>query len=264
MPRSACLLTSALLLALAARTIIATEPVPVGAAGDKLQACDASGPCSLQPEEEEDVAVQLQVSRKVDNLANWTPVPGPPGGVSCGRHNAATCMECPQGNGAAWCNGDCKWFVIPVEFGGGSVCTYSPDTEPAPTPAPTPSPTVSCGSHLAASCAACPQGHGEAWCHGECMWTGLTCASRGSAGEGSVSCGSHFASSCAECPQGHGSKWCNGECMWTGSTCASVNSVSCGAHTASSCAECPQGHGAKWCNGDCRWSGWQCVSVGPR
>ena len=29
--------------------------------------------------------------------------------VSCGRHNADRCSECPQGNGAAWCNGDCQW-----------------------------------------------------------------------------------------------------------------------------------------------------------
>ena len=29
--------------------------------------------------------------------------------VSCGNHNAATCSECPLGNGAAWCNGDCIW-----------------------------------------------------------------------------------------------------------------------------------------------------------
>ena len=29
--------------------------------------------------------------------------------VSCGGHIAATCKLCPQGNGAAWCNGDCLW-----------------------------------------------------------------------------------------------------------------------------------------------------------
>jgi len=31
------------------------------------------------------------------------------GAVSCGGHSAATCELCPQGNGAAWCNGDCRW-----------------------------------------------------------------------------------------------------------------------------------------------------------
>merc|ERR1711971_83889 len=31
------------------------------------------------------------------------------GGVSCGNHNANTCADCPQGNGASWCNGDCQW-----------------------------------------------------------------------------------------------------------------------------------------------------------
>ena len=29
--------------------------------------------------------------------------------VSCGDHQANTCSECPQGNGAGWCNGDCVW-----------------------------------------------------------------------------------------------------------------------------------------------------------
>merc|ERR1712112_646403 len=30
-------------------------------------------------------------------------------GVSCGNHRASSCHECPQGNGASWCNGDCVW-----------------------------------------------------------------------------------------------------------------------------------------------------------
>jgi len=29
--------------------------------------------------------------------------------VSCGGHYADSCELCPQGNGAAWCNGDCMW-----------------------------------------------------------------------------------------------------------------------------------------------------------
>lgn len=29
--------------------------------------------------------------------------------VSCGRHSASSCSECPQGNGEIWCNGDCVW-----------------------------------------------------------------------------------------------------------------------------------------------------------
>eukprot|EP00397_Hematodinium_sp_SG-2012_P054564 GEMP01065903.1.p1 GENE.GEMP01065903.1~~GEMP01065903.1.p1 ORF type:complete len:341 (+),score=59.53 GEMP01065903.1:127-1149(+) len=31
--------------------------------------------------------------------------------VSCGGggHRADSCVQCPQGNGAAWCNGDCAW-----------------------------------------------------------------------------------------------------------------------------------------------------------
>ena len=30
--------------------------------------------------------------------------------ISCGNHQAPTCSECPQGNGAAWCNGVCTWI----------------------------------------------------------------------------------------------------------------------------------------------------------
>lgn len=29
--------------------------------------------------------------------------------VSCGNHEASSCAECPQGNGASWCNGECEW-----------------------------------------------------------------------------------------------------------------------------------------------------------
>jgi len=31
------------------------------------------------------------------------------GSVSCGHHRAPTCPECPEGHGASWCNGQCKW-----------------------------------------------------------------------------------------------------------------------------------------------------------
>merc|ERR1719367_1569621 len=29
--------------------------------------------------------------------------------VSCGGHYASRCSDCPRGNGASWCNGDCAW-----------------------------------------------------------------------------------------------------------------------------------------------------------
>ena len=32
-----------------------------------------------------------------------------PAGVSCGRHSAASCQLCPDGKGAARCNGECAW-----------------------------------------------------------------------------------------------------------------------------------------------------------
>lgn len=33
-----------------------------------------------------------------------------PGTVSCGRHWAASCAQCPMGYGATWCNGQCYWY----------------------------------------------------------------------------------------------------------------------------------------------------------
>ena len=29
---------------------------------------------------------------------------------------------------------------------------------------------INCGAHYASKCAGCPQGHGEAWCNGQCIW----------------------------------------------------------------------------------------------
>ena len=29
--------------------------------------------------------------------------------VSCGNHYEESCQDCPQGNGASWCNADCVW-----------------------------------------------------------------------------------------------------------------------------------------------------------
>ena len=39
----------------------------------------------------------------------WVFTDPPINGVSCGGHSAPTCAECPQGNGAVWCNGQCGW-----------------------------------------------------------------------------------------------------------------------------------------------------------
>merc|ERR1719491_714299 len=78
------------------------------------------------------------------------PLPPTPAPVQCGNHFAATCAECPQGNGAAWCNDDCKWSsststcVVPVSCG---------------------------GNHFAATCAECPIGRiGEVYCNEDCEW----------------------------------------------------------------------------------------------
>jgi hypothetical protein len=40
--------------------------------------------------------------------------------VQCGGHSAASCSECPEGNGETWCNGDCQWLdgqCVAIELG---------------------------------------------------------------------------------------------------------------------------------------------------
>jgi len=47
-----------------------------------------------------------------ENLS-WTSSPGQVDVgelVNCGAHQAQSCADCPQGNGAYWCNGDCVWI----------------------------------------------------------------------------------------------------------------------------------------------------------
>mmetsp|Transcript_70646 Transcript_70646/g.178128 ORF Transcript_70646/g.178128 Transcript_70646/m.178128 type:complete len:480 (+) Transcript_70646:112-1551(+) len=59
--------------------------------------------------------------------------------VSCGGHYAPDCAACPQGNGEAWCNGDCTWHhgrcVLPYEVtveesDDGGDFPFPPDTRP--------------------------------------------------------------------------------------------------------------------------------------
>merc|ERR1712048_242604 len=88
-----------------------------------------------------------------------------PDPVSCGGHFAPTCAECPQGNGAAWCNGECIWRNNECVHQDDDVPTGSPTKSPVDTPSPTKSPIatpdpISCGGHFAPTCAECPQGNG--------------------------------------------------------------------------------------------------------
>lgn len=50
--------------------------------------------------------IKYNISRR-----NFKSYPGFIGDVSvqCGGHEAPSCDECPQGNGASWCNGQCEW-----------------------------------------------------------------------------------------------------------------------------------------------------------
>merc|ERR1719367_2075663 len=76
--------------------------------------------------------------------------------VSCGNHYAPSCQDCPQGNGATWCNGECQWSS-----------SLNQCSKP-----------VNCGNHNAPSCQDCPQGNGEGWCNGDCKWSNDLCVSR--------------------------------------------------------------------------------------
>jgi len=51
-------------------------------------------------------------------------------GAWCGGHGAATCADCPQGHGAAWCNGECKWES--------NSCVKITEKSPPPPPPPPP------------------------------------------------------------------------------------------------------------------------------
>ena len=56
--------------------------------------------------------------------------------VNCGAHTEPHCSDCPQGNGANWCNGDCTWTLdqcLPTSVAN----------------------KVNCGSHHAPSCFLC-------------------------------------------------------------------------------------------------------------
>ena len=77
--------------------------------------------------------------------------------VNCGGHYANFCHECPSGNGASWCNGDCQWNSLINE------CEIYVDSES----------DVSCGGHFATTCEDCPSGNGASWCNGDCEWNSL-------------------------------------------------------------------------------------------
>merc|ERR1719333_1748934 len=67
-----------------------------------------------------------------------TMAPTAPATVSCGSHSAASCAECPQGNGESWCNGDCSWRDGSCQVPQNSAtCTSLSQTVPAPCPAVT-------------------------------------------------------------------------------------------------------------------------------
>ena len=85
--------------------------------------------------------------------------------VRCGGHYALNCVDCPQGNGASWCNGDCTWIT--------DQCTETLTTGAISSTISTIS--LNCGGHYASSCENCPQGNGASWCNGDCNWINDQC-----------------------------------------------------------------------------------------
>ena len=86
-------------------------------------------------------------------------IAAPTTAVICGSHYAATCAECPQGNGASRCNGECVWE--------NNACIM---------------PTVLCsrssGIKVSSGCDACPLG--EDGCEGgDCVFNASTGLCRG-------------------------------------------------------------------------------------
>jgi len=79
--------------------------------------------------------------------------------------------------------------------------------------------TIWCGGHHASECTACPGGHGQQWCNGDCEWKESMCNFR----EDLVWCGGHTAKDCNECiseaPEEELRAWCNGECEVYNNTC---------------------------------------------
>ena len=77
--------------------------------------------------------------------------------VSCGGHKAKDCESCPQGNGAAWCNGDCVWEEASKKcVKKGSVTPSVPAPEPQ-TPQE-PEPQISSFTELKEAISKSPQG----------------------------------------------------------------------------------------------------------
>lgn len=150
--------------------------------------------------------------------------------VSCGRHVARNCSACTQGQGASWCNGNCTWLR-------GACVSHSVASKDLQQDEDD---SVSCGSHAADSCSECPQGHGETWCNGECIWFTEECVERARirrvaqaasvdlsiARRDHVSCGEHHnATQCSDCQQGYEKGWCHGDCVWFEDECVETSGL---------------------------------------
>eukprot|EP00927_Polykrikos_kofoidii_P022863 TRINITY_DN21215_c0_g1_i1.p1 TRINITY_DN21215_c0_g1~~TRINITY_DN21215_c0_g1_i1.p1 ORF type:complete len:1281 (-),score=257.65 TRINITY_DN21215_c0_g1_i1:330-4124(-) len=73
-----------------------------------------------------------------------------------------------------------------------------------------------CGGHHVDRCSGCPRGRGDAWCNGDCEWSG-ECRFR----KDLVWCGAHSASNCAACLNEFDDEhFCRGDCAMDQGICA--------------------------------------------
>jgi hypothetical protein len=95
------------------------------------EGCAADGTCQAD-EAETSALLQSSAARRAGVAQHSFQA-----AVSCGAHNAATCADCPQGHGEAWCHGDCEWSDGSCQAkasGAVSECAELSQTDPAPCP----------------------------------------------------------------------------------------------------------------------------------
>lgn len=97
-------------------TTLATTPDPNLALAHELAADSEDASDAGWEVEDQDTIMRMDSWADADTnttttatLTNISTLETGSSDVSCGGHRAASCKDCPQGNGAGWCNGDCFW-----------------------------------------------------------------------------------------------------------------------------------------------------------
>merc|ERR1711957_935653 len=91
---------------------------------------------------------------------------------------------------------------------------------------------VLCGGKWKSTCADCPEGHGEAWCNGVCVWTtqgGGNCVAKACCTSNTAECNACTAgvSVAVYCANNAHASGCSGGCILQGMSCAAAPCVGC-------------------------------------